>query len=174
MLLLLLLIFELGLYTYKYYSISKKEADSKTSNYNKTAIIHNGVMYAIGGIGDYPILRISNNNGKSWHTVNVRGLLWDAFPTESYFYGIKAVANTIWFHEIETCIECDGANRLHNIFYSHDNGKTWCKINWIRYIRQGTFVDFDNDKDGYMSIPISDIDYEKYYTTDGGANWIEK
>lgn len=162
----------IGVYSYKYYITNKIINSNNIETYRAEITTHNDIMYETGNIGNYPTLRISNDSGKSWKKINVRGLLWDAYPTGSHFNELKKINNTVWFEEIESCIECDFSNRWHNIFYSHDNGKTWNSIDQ-KYIQGVMVIDFENDNNGRMVSTFS-TDPVNYYTNDGGKNWIEK
>ncbi|WP_130736947.1 hypothetical protein [Flavobacterium sp. J27] len=155
----------------KYYSIKKIESNKSIETYKTEIFEHNKIKYEIGNIGKYPCLKILANSDKEWKVINLRGLIKDAFPSNTYYYGFKGVDNTVWFYELETCIECDGSNKLHNIHYSHDNGNTWFRVDHS-YVKQNAHIEFINDKKGFITVYINDL-LKRYETQDGGLNWRE-
>lgn len=162
----LIFITELGLYIYKYYSI-KDINESYEENYNMKELKHKGKIFRYGSKGEYPILEISTDN-KNWKTINIRGLLYDAIPTNTEYYGIESIQNTIWFKELKWCIECDCGSKIYNFYYSHDNGTTWRKS--ILPNSTCSTLEFYNDKDGILMYDEGSM----LITKDGGKTWQKK
>lgn len=166
---LLILVFLLGVvYTLIHNKISKDQA---TLHFTHIEQLNKSRTLASGRAGKFPILIGSENGGTTWEEISLKN--WFLFPSESN-YTLNVVKNTIWIHEMKPCITCDFSNEILNIYYSHDSGKSWTKIN-LNDFKPSTnlmlrFFDAENGQiSGINKTNAEDFNY--YHTTDGGKTW---
>lgn len=126
--------------------------------------IDSETYYAMGKIGNYPIL-ITSKDKQVWYEMYPKGrkLILPLFG--SYYRNLEAVGNTIWVSEDFS----RGSGEIYPpiIWYSHDKGEKWQTVP-LKYLDEPSYLLFYDENYGEL------YGESLYVTENGGKTWEKR